>query len=209
MDVVIDGERGKVVPEPDAPFERIFKGVRAHVFATRRIVLSMALDGQELSWGRQEALKPEVPKAGALLEVKTADSIQFSLETVANLTEHVANLEQGHEGAAAKMIAGAYKDALQLLAGCFEGWKVLVSGIRQMANLTSIDLATLTAGKATVDQVIQETLDSLVRFKEAFDQKDVVRIGDLAQYELKPLLGSWRLVLEVIGRELARKSRPA
>ncbi|HLF92959.1 MAG TPA: hypothetical protein VJB14_05835 [Planctomycetota bacterium] len=209
MDVVIDGERGKLVPPPTATFERLFKDVRAHVFASRRIVLSMTLDGQDLSWGRQEALKPEVPKAGALLEVRTADSVQFSLETIANLTEHVGNLEQSHEQAAAKMIAGAYKDAMQLLAGCFEGWKVLVSGIRQMANLTAIDLSTLTAGKATVDQVIQETVDSLVRFKEAFDQKDVVRIGDLSQYELKPLLGSWRLVLEVIGRELVRKSPPA
>jgi hypothetical protein len=209
MEVVVDGRSGMNAPESGTTFHAIFDSLRKAAASRRRAVASFVLDGEVLSIERQADLAGQAPGTYGLLEVRTIDPLEFSLNTLTGLLSHLKNMERTHDEAALCAGSGEFAKALEKFDSCFQGWDILIRAIRDVASLTSADLRTLKAAGSTVQDQIRLLQDSLLRFSAAFEFKDVMRVAEIVQAELKPRLESWRGVVEALSQHVGRMSGAA
>lgn len=190
---------GKPFPRPaGATFASLFADLRSQLGSQGRALVSVQLDGKEISRSRQDQLADQVPADSARLEIVTADPIQLSLTTLEGLSEQLPDVERLHQRCAELVIAGNYKEALKQLDECFSCWVVLVESVKDSGELLHLEFRKIPVGNATAADLILKVRDALIRFKAAFDGRDVVRIGDISQYELQPLLGEWKQFLRIV-----------
>lgn len=191
----MDGKRGVIEAVPSRPFRALFESLQKHAGGRNRVIVSMTLDGQEISRERRAALADTFPGETGLLEVRTADSHESVLQTLEDLRRYAEQMEGMHEEAATLMRAAKDREALEKFRECFLGWVLLVSGVAEIAALTRADLRAMQAGGVTVDARVRRIQEALMRIKEAFAAKDAGRVADRVQNELRPLLQEWGVIL--------------
>jgi hypothetical protein len=206
MEVVVDGRFGLMAPDTGTTFRDLFESLRRSAATRRRVVVSFTLDGEIVNAEKEGALYNQAPGAYALLEVRTIDPFETAQSTLAGLSSHLRNLERIHEEAAACAASGEYTKALEKFDACFNGWDILLRVVRDVASLSSADFKSLRAQGETVDVRLRELQDSLLRFSAALEFKDVMRISEIVQGELKTSLVRWKGILEALGQHIARLS---
>jgi hypothetical protein len=209
MEVVVDGTRRWVPPEGITTFQALFEAFRKSQNDPRRVVALVKLDGAVLSGDRQAAMGQEALPSGGLLEIQTADRLALAAGTLADLHTHLAALERTHQEAAEQVIGANYRDALVRFKDCFEGWVLFVGALRSVSLAAEINLSTLETPDGPLEPVLRDLQSALSQFKTAFDQSDVVRLADLVQYDLKPLLGRARTGLEALRRKIPESGPPS
>jgi hypothetical protein len=204
MEVVVDGRAGMTAPENGTTFRALFEQIRRNAANRRRMVVSFVLDGETLSVERQGLLAERAPAGFGLLEVRTIDPLQFSLETLAGLTSHVKNMEKAHEDASAAAGAGEYSKALEKFDAVFNGWDILLRAIRDVGALSGADFRSLRAGDQPVEARVRHLQDALLRFSAALEFKDVPRIAEIVQDELRGALVQWRGIVAALSQHVGR-----
>ncbi len=205
----MDGRSGMNAPESGVTFQALFESLRKAAMSRRRAVVSFTLDGEVLSVERQADLSGQAPGPYGLLEVRTVDPFDFSINTLTGLLGHLKNMGKAHEEAAIFVASGEYSKALEKFDACFQGWDILVRAVRDVASLSSADIRSLKAGGTSVQEQIRLVQDILLRFSAAFEFKDVMRVAEIVQSELKPRLGDWKAVLDALSQHVARLSGAA
>lgn len=209
MEVVVDGKSGMNAPETGTTFHALFESLRKTAASRKRAVVALVLDGETLSVERQAELAGQAPGAYELLEVRTVDPFEFSINTLIGLLGHLRNMEKTHGEATGFVDKGEFSKALEKFDACYQGWDILVRAVRDVASLSSADLRSLKAGAVTLQEQIRLLQDVLLRFSAAFEFKDVMRIADIVQNELRPRLGDWRAVVDALSQHAARLSGTA
>ena len=118
-------------------------------------------------------------------------------------------MTRSHDEAAAFVASGEFTKALEKFDACFQGWDILLRAVRDVASLSSADLRLLKVGPFPVQDQIRQVQDVLLRFGSAFEFKDVMRIADIVQNELRVRLADWRAVVEALSQHVARLSGAA
>lgn len=201
MQVVVDGKTG-LAPSSEVILKALFAALRRETVAKKRAILAFTLDGEVLTRDREAALSEGDAGAYSLLEVKTIDPISLSKETLAGLLAHADNLARAHDKASDLTVAGEYSKALPRFEELFHGWDILTRAVLDISMLVGVDLGTMQLPAGPALHTIQQLQQALVRFKAAFETRDVVRIGDIAMHELKPLLSSWREIIDALDRRI-------
>jgi len=209
MEVVVDGKFGVTAPDTGTTFREVFDSQRRSAATRRRIVVSFTLDGELITPEREGVLYSQPPGDFGLLEVRTIDPFQMALDTLSGLGGLLGTMERLHAEAASFTAAGEYSRALEKFDACFNAWDILLRAVRDVASLSSADFRTLKAQGETVDVRLRELQDSLLRFSAALEFKDVMRIAEIVQGELKTALSRWKSVVEVLGQHVARLSGSA
>jgi hypothetical protein len=198
MEVRVDDRPLALALGPGSSLRELLQDVRSRVRSEGRIVVSVTLDGAALGSEKERELGEQAPGAAARLEFRTADAAEFSRETLAGLIAETGQVERLHDEAAEKVIAGRYDDALATFEACFRGWSLLSGAVRDILSLVPVDLAKLDAAGEPASARIRKVVEGLELFRKAFAARDVVRIADVAQYELRPRVADWRAVLEAL-----------
>lgn len=203
MEIIVDGQARPVTSGGDQRFKALFDSIAASAAASKRVVVSISLDGKILSRVRQAELGPQPTPSTGRLEIVTANPYRLSIETLDGVAGLIGQVQELHELAAQQVIAAKYQDAMKSLDQCFECWLILVNAVKDVANTVSVDLRSVKLEGEPADARVRKVQDALVKFKEAFEKKDAVRLGDIAQYELAPLLSTWKELMEALRRHLA------
>jgi hypothetical protein len=209
MEVVVDGRAGLSAPETGTTFRTLFEQIRRSAALKRRLVVSFTLDGESLSPEREGSLAGQPPAGFGLLEVRTVDPVQLSLETLTGLHAHVANMIRTHDEAAEAAEKGEYARALEKFDAVFHGWDILLRAVRDVGALSGADFRQLAAGDGPVENRIRQLQDELLRFSAALEFKDVPRITEIVKLELRSALDHWKDVVDALSRHVARISGAA
>lgn len=204
MQVVVDGSSGLSTPDSGTTLGAVFTSLRRSASARNRVVTSLELDGEVLTSERESDLAGKPPAGFGLLEVTTVDPVPFSIETLAGMLVHIANVERAHAAAEGLIVEVNHVKAYDKLDECYRGWDILNRAVRDVGALNAADLRVLQAGGESVDARVQALQGALLRFRNALALKEIVRAGDVAREELKPLLAPWRSVIETLSRHLSK-----
>ena len=204
MEVVVDGKTGLMTPDSGTTLQAVLEALRRTISSRRRIIVSFTLDGEKLDLDKLGERGQKPPGDFGLLEVKTADPFQFSVGTLSGLLGHLKNMEKAQEEALQFANAGEYAKTLERADACFYGWDILLRAVRDVGMLSMADLKNLDASGVTVDARIRELQDAMLRFSAALEFKDVARIAEIIESELRLRLHDWRNVIEALGRHVAR-----
>jgi hypothetical protein len=205
MEVVIDGKSGFGTPDEGTTLRAVVESLKRTVASRRRSVVALVLDGQALSAERLGLLADEAPGKFSLLEVRTADPVELSSGTLAGLVGHLQNMERSHADVIAAVSGGEYGRSLDRSEAVFFAWDILLRAVRDVGGMIGSDYRTFDVGGATLDGRIRDLQDVLIRFSAALEYKDVARVTEIVDQELKPKLPQWKAVLDALGRRLAAK----
>jgi hypothetical protein len=196
MDVVIDGKRGVIDVPPNAPFKIILDSIYSWTSTQRRAVVTLRLDGLYLSEERQTSLKEKPLSGSQVLEVITQSHADVALSILDDLGHHLVTMRRLQEGAEGLIVSGQYQQGLTALLECFRAWGLLMDAVGRVVKVAGLDLRTVRVEGETLEDRVLKVHEVLSRLQSALDTKDVVRLGDLTQYELGALLEAWPQFLE-------------
>lgn len=210
VEVVIDGSAGLGTPDTGTTLEAVFESLRRSAAQRGRVIVNFTLDGEVLNPRRVAEIGGREPGGFGLLEVRTIDPVPVSKETLTGLLNLSASLERGHELAMTFLADGAHAKAVEKLDECVRGWEILSRGVRDIGLLTSADPRVLQADGEAVESHIHNLQGALLRFRNAFESKDVPLMGEVARQDLRPLIQKWRAVIEALNRHAQRAlSKPS
>ena len=198
MEVSVDGEKGVFDISKDTSFTKVIESARNYAAAKRRVIVSIAVNGKQLDAREQLDLTNRKLEENTSLDIKTEDPFKLSIAILGELKSHLDNLEKLHIEAAKSINAGKNKEALFILDKCLVGWRAFFISITGVSLITKIDYTTVIVKGETIVKKISSLNGVLVKFADAFAKEDMVKIGDIAEYELKPFIHDWYDALEEI-----------
>ncbi len=201
MEVVIDGRGGWTRGSAGSTLAAVLETVRK-ALGGRRIVL-IVLDGEELTRERESALGARNSDDFSMLEMRTIDSGVLGRETLKGIAAHLANLERAHQEAAKLIEAAEYGRATERLTECYGGWDTLSRAVRDAAFIAGTELKSIDLGPYRADELVRKLNQSLMRVRGAMEFRDVMRLSELAEQELKPALADWRKLVDALTKRLS------
>ena len=198
MEVVVDGRKGVIDIIGSQNLLSVIDVIRKHATDRKRVITSLELDGEQLSPERQAELSLKMVAEFKILDVKTAEPHEFSISILQELKPHLDNLDKIHTEAAMHIHSGNLKSALEKLHSSFLGWRAFFSGITGIGIITNINFGSIVVDGTSINDRLQKLTALLNKFAGAFTKQDIVSMGDIAEYELKPLVYDWYSVIDNI-----------
>lgn len=112
---------------------------------------------------------------------------QLAQETLTDANDYIKVLLSGIDEIVDKFLAGREDLALGMMTDLIGGLQWLIEVVDLTKPLTEGYQVEFT-GRESLDGVMSEMTN-------AFENRDYVLIGDLLNFELKPILGQWAVVL--------------
>jgi hypothetical protein len=204
MEVVVDGLGGWGADTAGTTVGEVLRTIRSSLGG--RAIVSLVLDGEPLTEQRQSELARRRAADFGLLIVRTVDAKSFSLMALEGIVTHLRNLERAHALAAQHLEASELGRAMERLAECHNGWDTLARALRDVATVSGIDLRRVDADGKPADERFRDLQFSLARFRTAQQFRDLVREGDLAEHDLRPMLAGWRAIVDALRMSLTDRS---
>ena len=201
----MDGRTGMMAPDDGTTLRDLFETLRQGAVSRRRAVVALTLDGELLTPERQDILAGRKPGEFDLLEVRTADPVQFSLATIDGLQAHLQNMVKTHQDVTAAVTAGEYGKTLDKGDACFQGWDILLRAVRDVGFICGADFKKIDAGGRTMDLRIRQLQDVLLRFSSCLEFKDVARVAEIVDHELRLRLEDWKAVTDALRLHVNRQ----
>jgi hypothetical protein len=194
LEVVVDGRGGWGTGSAGATLGAVLDTVRSAI--GRRTVVQVLLDGEDLSRERQTQLGERSASEFSLLEIRTVDPQAFGRDALIGISSHLRNLEQAHADAAQLLESSEYGRGTERLSECYTGWDTLSRAVRDVAQLTGIELKNVELGSQRGDELIRKLNQVLMRFRGAMEFRDVMRLSELSDQELRPMIAQWTAMVE-------------
>jgi len=200
LEVVIDGRGGWGSGSAGGTLGAVLATVRGAI--GKRTVVQVVLDGEDLTRERQAQLGERSSSDFSLLEIKTVDPVAFGRDTLAGIASHIGNLERTHVEAQQLLDASEYGRGTERLSECYTGWDTLSRAVRDVASLLGTELKSVDVAGQKGDDLVRRLNQVLMRFRGAMEFRDVMRLSELADQELKPMLAQWRSMVDALGKGL-------
>lgn len=197
MDVFIDGVAPPREGQGAILIRDYLNGLRQDLGARGRSIISITLDRRSLSRQEQDVLTCRLEDEGRI-DILTIDPVQTSLAAVQELKVHIARLEAAHIKGAEAIRAGNYSESFQRFSECFSLWQGIIAALDVIYRAMGIDPSTLSLGRSSMDLRVKALHRALTGFREAFRQADGLRVADIAEYELKPMLDDWHGIVQAL-----------
>jgi hypothetical protein len=198
VEVIIDRQKNRFIPSSGASIDRVVSEMRSYIASQGRVIINVLLDGATLSGELLRDLVGRDAKEFGMLEVQTADPVELSISIIDELKPMLSTLEKQHQEASSLIQAGELPKALDLLHVCFIKWSTFFNAIRGISIITKIDPGVYKIDQEPIQQKFERLQNTLVSFQDAFKNRDVLKIGDVIEYELKPLIYDWYIIIDRI-----------
>ncbi|HVP29118.1 MAG TPA: hypothetical protein VMW35_08145 [Myxococcota bacterium] len=153
--------------------------------AERRVVVRLRIDDRELA---PEEIEPRLE--GTLDEVRCVEVVtrlarEIAVEGLESASSYAGAVRAGVEEAAAKLREGRVPEANRLLADALDALGVLVFAIEAAGREIGESARELDG----LEEALTPWLDAIVPAHEAADW---IRVADVLEYEVAPIVDRWR-----------------
>jgi len=186
MKLTLDGKQIRTAEFGEDTLSDLIRNLEQKI-APERVIVSMTLDGEPLDQ-TGEAAKAGVPVDELdSLEVNTQEVATLARNTLNSLMDYLPRLVRGVDGCVEMLNGADEKEGHLALGDLIDGLQLVSSAWRGIAMF--INIKDREPGEMMPD--MQEFSDVLDYIVQAQENGDTVRLCDLLEFELKPILDSW------------------
>lgn len=204
VDIAIEGKL-EHIPE-GALLGGVVDAARVNIMKSGMVITGFILDGVDLTREKEKEFREKPVENFTLLEVKAASPHELSLNTLNEIKPCLENLRQHHLRAAELVSAGNYRQSMTVLNECFAAWEDIIKGIKNVASVSKIDVIGQDFDGGRLTEKIGKLGEVLRNFQNAMATQDVVRMKDISEYEVQPLIADWNTVVDKLISAVAKKS---
>jgi hypothetical protein len=160
-----------------------------------KIITKIELDAITLEGDALNTARPQ-PVGGRKLSLGTSDRKELSLSTLGRLYAMVEWLTPQHKEVAALLEQGNQAAAFEKLGRVFSMWQQVQAAFAGLAKLNEIVLSQLPVRELTGEAVLNEFCRQLGEMQAALQNRDLVLLADILQYEMDGASANWVSLLE-------------
>lgn len=150
-----------------------------------RVVVGLRIDHVEVAPDEIEGRLERGLEGVRRVDVVTRGARELAVAGLDSASSYAGAVRKGLEGVAARLRDGRVQEANRLLADSLDGLDVLVFAVGA-ARAAIGDSCRALEG---LEEALAPWLDGLV---SAHESSDWIRVADLLEYELAPIVASWR-----------------
>ncbi len=200
MIITLDGQRVHAAPEPAATLQQLVNAIRAQ--AAGRLVVSVAVDGRELTDEQlSDALGQAVPP-GAQVDFETADPRELSLEALRATRDELRRAAADAAAAAGRLNAGDVAGGMGAVGPLVQVWRAVYQAVVQCGEACRVDLTRIQFDAQSVADHLAALAERLRELRDALDARDFVRVADFLHYEFPPLCEFWQSACNALAEQL-------
>jgi hypothetical protein len=160
-----------------------------------RIITKIQLDGTDLEGASLAEARPR-SLAGHTLTLVSADRHEMSLGMIGRLAALIEWLAPQHKQVAALLEKGDQAAAFQGLGRIFSTWQTIQAGYGNLAKINSLTLSLLPVRSLHAEALMNEFVGHLGEMQTALQNRDLVMLADILQYEMDGAVANWMSLLE-------------
>jgi hypothetical protein len=194
MTIILDG-----MPQyPDLPLTATLADALA--WAQRhlppgKLLTNIEVDGAPLEGSALADARP-TPLGKRSLAITSADQKELSFAMLGRLAALIEWLAPQHKQVAALLEKGQQAPAFEGLARIFSTWQNIQSAYAGLAKMNGITLADLPVRTLTGEALLNEFCLHLGEMQTALQNRDLVMLADILQYEMDGAVANWNSLLE-------------
>lgn len=203
MQILINGQADLVSADPGARFGQVVEEVRQWLLSNSIAILEMRLDGEVLDSIRQADISLQTTEDFETLEIDVVEIAVLAQEVLSSIYQHLPLISQRLIDITARIQGGQTSEAFTLLDDVLEAWGLVLGAIDNLRRLYSVAEVSI----AEIDRILagkEERLRTLLEeIRDAFEDRDLVTVGDCLEYELSPMVADWVEVVDALQAVLA------
>ena len=160
-----------------------------------RVITKIELDGLPLEGLALANARPKTV-GGRTLSVGTANRKELSLSMLGRMAAMVEWVTPQHKEVAALLEKGDSAPAFEKLGRIFASWQQIHDAYASLAKLNGITLGDLPVRELTGEAVLNEFCRQLAEMQTALQNRDLVLLADILQYEMDGAAANWMSLLE-------------
>ena len=196
--VQIDNQPADINLEGIASFGELMARIEKETIPEGRVVTSVVLNEEALSLEQEELLHGFAVAEIGSLSLETAEPKVLALESLIHAGEYLPDLAAGLETIPTLLRAGRTADGLQRLETAFDiiqHFLSMLEGVRSVLKLdfTQVSIDAVDAGSLAA--LHAKLMGSLKEVNAAAEQEDWSHAGEIAGFELSPLMYQFMAVM--------------
>jgi hypothetical protein len=185
MIIKINGEKLSYTLENEKTVGEVLGSIEEACCREHETIVQVAVDGKELSSHELDLLFKQPVDAGIIIELSTFSGVEIR-NYMKGLTQELSKCADDFEQIPVYMQTGKDMQALKLLGVFSEKLNELYRSLL-LSDVTELPFDIQIEGKSVHEY--QKEITALLRdIVSSIEEKDIIQVGDLAEYELAPLV---------------------
>ena len=185
MIIKINGEKLSYTLENEKTVGEVLGSIEEACCREHETIVQVAVDGKELSSHELDLLFKQPVDAGIIIELSTFSGVEIR-NYMKGLTQELSKCADDFEQIPVYMQTGKDMQALKLLGVFSEKLNELYRSLL-LSDVTGLPFDIQIEGKSVHEY--QKEITALLRdIVSSIEEKDIIQVGDLAEYELAPLV---------------------
>lgn len=204
MKILVNGNPDIVSVDAGTTLEQLNRELKGFLNRAGLAIIGLKLDGREVTLDDASVWNDNAVDAYSTLEVSAISHEQLCLSTLQELHSHLFKLASQMQQVAVNFQMGRMSEAFVGVRTCVEGWSTVVEGVENIHRLSKIWRG---GGEDIYILSLAELKRNLRQVKVALEAGDSVTLGDLWEYEFKPLAEKWQELVKRMAEEIEKKAR--
>jgi hypothetical protein len=206
MKILVDGRQTREIGGDAAGLAAAYRETITGLAVGGRTVVKVSADGRELSNEQQEEMLSGTVLPRETLAFESEDTRELAANALGEVGRHFDPLRSALSVATQALGRSEGTKAFEALRPALEIWLATSQAVHQVVILTRLDTGGEGIG-ADFAATHRRTVGVFGEVLSTFQQEDWVRLNDLLEYELLPLVDEWENVVRVLQNSMRSDSQ--
>ncbi len=188
-----------------AALGEVLENIAKNYFQEKEFITDISINGDAVPEEKREEMKERLVGDIALIEIKTENLPELSVRTLENMEEFLDGLAEAINESADKFRIDDETEANRHFVSCVDGLQIFINVVDKIRSLNGLDFKTIQCGSAPVAEKEAALLKVFNTLHDTQKNKDWITLADVLEYELLPVISSWRTILPVLCETLKQK----
>lgn len=183
MKILVDDKRQDMRPLPKT-MGNLIADLRTAVTNAGRIVLTISVDGRELSEDEERKIGPEPITRFGAVAVATSEPRALCLSILEEVGRHIQPIIDECDRIASLIDSGKELPALERILPCIEVWGTILATVQKVSGLMQVNINEVSTDKEALSEAVAGLVRLLQSLKASIDSHDMVSVRDAMKYEM-------------------------
>jgi hypothetical protein len=207
MEIYLNQKRVDYTLEGEKNLGDVLREMDEWIRTKRELITSVVLDGNPISREEREALAGRAVEEIVSLEVNSQNRYSLAAEGMSLLKSYLPSFVVGSEQIADYLQKGEDLRAYELFEEFIGGLEWIVQMLDNVAMAVELDYRLIIFDGRSIEEHLGDLLKLMREVEGAFENRDMVMLSDLLQYEVPLMFNGWLRMADEIIKEIESKAK--
>ena len=207
MEIYLNQEKVGYTLEGEKNLGEILSQMDKWVRDQGELITSVNLDGKTLTIEESDALAGRALEEITSLDLNSQDRYLLAADGMGLLKSYLPRFASGSEEIADYLQKGEDLKAYELFEEFVSGLEWIVDMLSNVARVVELDYRVINYSGRSIEERLSDFLGLMKEIEKTFENRDMVMLSDLLQYEVTPMSNEWLEMADEIIKEIEKAAK--